>query len=82
VRQEAVLRTLLEEVSINVRREQYQAHLKLRWRDGRLTECDVALPRSRPATIRTDEDTLALVRRLAQYYPDGTIAGILNAKVV
>ena len=50
------------------------------WRGGKLTECDVALPRSRPATIRTDEDTLALVRRLAQHYPDATIAGILNAQ--
>jgi len=75
-----LLRTLLEEVSITVHREQYQAHVKLRWRGGQLTECDVALPRSRPATIRTDEDTLALVRRLAQHYPDGTIAGILNAQ--
>jgi predicted DNA-binding transcriptional regulator AlpA len=75
-----LLRTLLEEVSITVHREQYQAHLKLRWRGGKLTECDVALPRSRPATIRTDEDTLALVRRLAQHYRDGTIAGILNAQ--
>jgi predicted DNA-binding transcriptional regulator AlpA len=75
-----LLRTLLEEVSITVHREQYRAHLKLRWRGGQLTECDVALPRSRPATIRTDEDTLALVRRLAQHYPDGTIAGILNAQ--
>jgi DNA invertase Pin-like site-specific DNA recombinase len=75
-----LLRTLLEEVSITVHRNQYQAHLKLRWRGGKLTECNVALPRSRPATIRTDEDTLALVRRLAQYYPDATIAGILNAQ--
>jgi transposase-like protein len=38
------------------------------------------LPRSRPATIRTDEDTIALVRRLAQHYPDATIAGILNTQ--
>jgi DNA invertase Pin-like site-specific DNA recombinase len=75
-----LLRTLLEEVMITVHREQYLAHLKLRWRGGKLTECDVALPRSRPATIRTDEDTLALVRRLAQHYPDATIAGILNAQ--
>lgn len=75
-----LLRTLLEEVTVTVHREQFQAHLKLRWRGGKLTECDVALPRSRPATIRTDEDTLALVRRLAQHYPDATIAGILNAQ--
>ncbi|UIF88333.1 recombinase family protein [Cupriavidus necator] len=75
-----LLRTLLEEVSITVHREQYRAHLKLRWRGGKLTDCEVALPRSRPATIRTDEDTIALVRRLAEHYPDATIAGILNTQ--
>jgi hypothetical protein len=75
-----LLRTLLEEVSITVDREQYRAHLALRWRGGKLTERDVALPRSRPATIRTDEDTIDLVRRLAQHYPDATIAGILNTQ--
>jgi hypothetical protein len=32
---------------------------------------------SRPATVRTDEDTIALVRRLAVHYPDSMIAGIL-----
>jgi hypothetical protein len=75
-----LLRALLEEVTVTVHREQYQAHLKLRWRGGKLTECDVELPRSRPTTIRTDEETLALVRRLAQHYPDATIACILNAQ--
>jgi predicted DNA-binding transcriptional regulator AlpA len=75
-----LLRTLLEEVSITVHREQYRAQLKLRWRGGKLTECEVALPRSRPATIRTDEDTISLIRRLAQHYPDATIAGILNTQ--
>ena len=28
--------------------------------------------------LRTDEDTIELVRRLAQHYPDPVIAGILN----
>ena len=52
-----LLRTLLEEVGVSVYREQYRALLKLRWRGGLLTECDVSLPRSRPAAVRTDEDT-------------------------
>lgn len=76
--QKELLRTLLEEVIIAVYREEYRAHLTLRWRGGMLTEIDVNLPRSRPATIRTDEDTVALVRRLAVHYPDAVIAGILN----
>ena len=45
---------------------------------GTLDEINLALPRSRPATIRTDEGTIALLRRLACYYPDSIIAGILN----
>jgi DNA invertase Pin-like site-specific DNA recombinase len=73
-----LLRTLLEEVGISVFREQYRALLKLRWRGGLITECDVSLPRSRPATVRTDEDTIGLVRRLALHHDDATIAGILN----
>ena len=73
-----LLRALLEEVIIAVFRDDYRAHLTLRWRGGRLTELDVSLPRSRPATVRTDEDTLALLRRLAVHYPDDVIAGILN----
>ena len=73
-----LLRALLEEVIIAVFRDDARAHLTLRWRGGRLTELDVSLPRSRPATVRTDEDTLALLRRLAVHYPDDVIAGILN----
>ncbi len=76
--QKELLRALLEEVIIAVFRDEYRAHLTLRWRGGRLTELDVSLPRSRPATVRTDEDTLALLRRLAVHYPDDVIAGILN----
>jgi predicted DNA-binding transcriptional regulator AlpA len=73
-----LLRTLIEEVIIKVDRDKAAAHLTLRWKGGALNEIDLALPRSRPATIRTDEDTIALVRRLAAHYPDSVIAGVLN----
>jgi DNA invertase Pin-like site-specific DNA recombinase len=73
-----LLHTLLEEVIIKVERDKATAHLALRWKGGALSEIDLALPRSRPATIRTDEDTVALVRRLAIHYPDAVIAGVLN----
>ena len=73
-----LLRTLVEEVTVRVDRDKAAAHLTLRWKGGALSDIDLALPRSRPATIRTDEDTLALVRRLALHYPDAVIAGILN----
>ena len=73
-----LLRALIEEVIIKVERGTASAHLTLRWKGGALGEIELALPRSRPATIRTDEDTIALVRRLAAHHPDPVIAGILN----
>ena len=73
-----LLRTLLEEIIVKVERDKATARLTLRWKGGALAEIDLALPRSRPATIRTDEDTITLVRRLAALYPDAVIAGILN----
>ena len=73
-----LLGTLIEEVIVKVERDTSAAHLTLRWKGGALTEIDLALPRKRQATVRTDEDTVALVRRLAVHYPDTVIAGILN----
>jgi DNA invertase Pin-like site-specific DNA recombinase/predicted DNA-binding transcriptional regulator AlpA len=73
-----LLRALIEEAIITVHKDERRAHLTLRWRGGALTEIDLDLPRHRPATVRTDEDTVALVRRLAAHYPDAVIAGVLN----
>ena len=73
-----LLRTLLEEVIVAVARADYRAQLTLRWRGGALTTLDLPLPRSNPPRIRTDEDTLALLPRLAAHYSDEVIAGIFN----
>ncbi len=74
-----LLRTLLDEVNITVERGHGhgQAQLLLRWKGGAVSELTVPLKRKPPA-IRTDEDTLDLLRRLAVHYPDAQIAGILN----
>ncbi|MFE5587493.1 recombinase family protein [Kitasatospora sp. NPDC056531] len=73
-----VLHTLLEEVVISLDRHSKRADLTLRWKGGALTDLTVALPRSQPPKIRTSDDTVDLVRRLAVHYPDAVIAGILN----
>jgi len=73
-----LLRALLEEVIIAVHKDEGRAHLTLRWRGGALDEIDLDVSRRRVAPVRTDEDTVALVRRLAVHYPDAVIAGILN----
>ena len=71
------LRCLIEEVILDVDRQERRATLTMRWHGGALTELAVPLPKPQPA-IRTDEDTIALLERLAAHYDDATIAAILN----
>nr|WP_210345540.1 recombinase family protein [Bradyrhizobium sp. CCBAU 53421] len=73
-----LLRTLLDDVTLRVERDKYSAHLTLRWRGGLFSEVNVPLPHSHPSPIRTADDTIDLLRRLAAHYPDTKIAGILN----
>jgi len=73
-----LLRTLLEEVNIAAQRTESKAHLTLRWRGGLITELEVTLRGKGPSPMRTDEDTIELVRRLAVHYPDAVIAGIVS----
>ncbi|MDX6711365.1 MAG: hypothetical protein QOH96_2381 [Blastocatellia bacterium] len=69
-----LLRTLLQEVVLNLKRAEGRAHLTLRWRGGEITMLDVSVPRFKPMGPRTDEDTISLLRRLATLYPDEVIA--------
>ena len=73
-----LLRAILEEVMIAVQKQEGRAQLTLRWRGGAITAIALDLPRHRQAAVRTEEDTIDLLRRLAAHYPDATIAGILN----
>ncbi len=73
-----LLQSLLEEVNIAVERADSKAHLILRWRGGAISEIDVSLRVYKAPPIRTDDDTIELVRRLAVHHPDAVIAGILN----
>jgi DNA invertase Pin-like site-specific DNA recombinase/transposase-like protein len=74
-----LLRTLLEEVNISLHRDHTDPHadLVLRWKGGAISDLSVPIKR-KPPKIRTDEDTIDLLRRLATHYPDAKIAGILN----
>jgi uncharacterized protein YndB with AHSA1/START domain len=75
-----LLRSLLDEVNVSVCRDHTdaQAELVLRWKGGAITDLRVPIRRKPPNLLRTDEDTVDLVRRLAAHYPDATIAHILN----
>ena len=75
-----LLRSLLDEVNVTVYRDHTDAHaeLMLRWKGGALTDLTVPIKRTPANRLRTDEDTVDLVRRLAAHYPDPVIAHILN----
>ena len=63
---------------IRVDRPAARCELTLRWRGGALTDLAIPLPHSTYRPLRTDEKTVALLRRLAVHYPDAMIASILN----
>ena len=69
---------MLEEVKINVLPDENKAHLVLRWKTSAVSELDVLWRSPRQAPIRTDEETIELMRRLAVHHPDTVIAGVLN----
>ena len=75
-----LLHTLLDEVNITAHRGDTDSHADLivRWKGGAISELTVGLKRTPNNTLRTDEDTVDLLRRLAVHYPDATIAHILN----
>jgi DNA invertase Pin-like site-specific DNA recombinase len=73
-----LLRSLLEEVKINVLADESKAQVVLRWKTGAVSQLDVLWRCPRPAPIRTEEETLELMRRLAAHHPDTVIAGVLN----
>ena len=72
-----LLRTLLDEVNITLRRDT-TAGTPTWCCGGKAARSASWPPRSAAPAIRTDEDTIDLVRRLAVHYPDANIAGILN----
>jgi DNA invertase Pin-like site-specific DNA recombinase len=73
-----LLRSLLEEVIISVERTPPQTQIRMRWKGGAITPLEVPIPRRVYSGIRTGEDTIELLTRLASLYPDDVIAGILN----
>ena len=68
----------MQEVNITLDRPSNTAHLIVRWKTEAVLELDVNLPNRNSPPIRTKQDTIDLLRRLAVFYTDATIAGILN----
>ena len=73
-----LLRALLAEVVLTASRGEPSVRLALRWEGGQVTELQLERQPVRAPRIRTAEDTVALVRRLAAHHPDREIAAVLN----
>jgi hypothetical protein len=73
-----LIRAVITEVGLTVDRQRRVAELRIVWQGGAVTE--VSMPMNKPGGhLRvTDEDTIALVRRLAEHHDDRAIAAILT----
>jgi DNA invertase Pin-like site-specific DNA recombinase len=72
-----LLRTIVRDVVVTVKRADRHAEVEIFWEGGARTQLRLAVGPG-AARTRTDEDTIALVRRLAEHHHDREIAGILN----
>ncbi len=73
-----LMRLLIDDVIVSLSEDKTSCHLVIRWQGGATTELDVDTAYRPQPTIKTDEDTIDLLRRLAAHYADDQIAGILN----
>ena len=73
-----LLRTLIREIVVTVKAEQRRADVEIAWEGGARSELQVRLNNRGPETRRLGEDTIELIRRLAEHHTDPQIAAILS----
>jgi DNA invertase Pin-like site-specific DNA recombinase len=73
-----LLRAILAEVVVTVDDDKHTAAITITWQGGASTDLTMPMNKTGGHARTTDEDTIALVRRLAQHYDDTTIALILS----
>jgi excisionase family DNA binding protein len=73
-----LLRTLIGDVVVTTNVAERRAAVEICWEGGACTELSVRLNARGPERRRLDDDTVELIRRLAQHHPDAQIAQILS----
>jgi DNA invertase Pin-like site-specific DNA recombinase len=73
-----LLRTLIREIIVTVNAAERRAEVEIAWEGGARSELQVKLNSRGPETRRLGEDTIELIRRLAEHHPDPQIAAILS----
>ena len=72
-----LIRAVISEIGIAIRAQDRIADLRIVWQGGAITELSMPMNTTGGHLRATDEQTLTLVRRLAQHHDDRTIAVIL-----
>jgi excisionase family DNA binding protein len=73
-----LVRAVLAEVIVTVRRDDRQADLRVLWEGGATTDLTMDLRRPGARSYADEEETVELVRRLVAHYDDATIAMVLG----
>ena len=72
-----LIRAVIAEIGLTVHRDRRVADLRIVWQGGAVTDASMQMNKPGGHLRVTDEDIIALVRRLAQHYDDRAIAVIL-----
>jgi DNA invertase Pin-like site-specific DNA recombinase len=73
-----LLRTLIREIVVTVNAQERHATAEIAWEGGARTELTVKLNARGPDRHVLGDDTVELIRRLAEHHPDDQITAILN----
>jgi len=73
-----LIRAVISEITLTIDRQARTCGALIAWQGTATTAVTVPLPKRGAGAITTDEDALALIRRLAAHYNDTTIAQILG----
>src|SRR5262249_37264259 len=73
-----LVRAVISEIVVTVRVDDRQADVRVVWEGGATNEFVLKLTKTGGHFRTTDEDTVALVPRLAERHDDKTIAAVLN----
>ena len=73
-----IVRTLIEEILVDVDEESARIHMVVRWAGGQHARLSVRKKRKGQHRYTTDRKVVEIVRELAAMLPDGQIARVLN----
>lgn len=73
-----ILRTLIEEIVVDVDQPTNQVVLLIHWSGGRHTELRVTKPKTGEHGHKTAVEAVEVVKQMAGQYPDDVIASTLN----